>query len=124
MTEQEQEPRSAREKMSEGIRQGLGVLSAFKEAIEETIAEARERGDLSQDRAKEVMRSALDRAQSAADEARERLDFVSQREFDRLAEKVEELKVRLENLERRADQQPIVDEPPAGDEDGGEPEMA
>lgn len=106
----EEDSKSARDKMSEGIRQGLGVLSAFKEAIEETIAEARERGDLSQDRAKEVMRNALDRAQDAADEARERLDFVSQREFDRLVEKVDELKVRLENLERRADQQPPGEE--------------
>lgn len=106
----EQESQSTRDRMSEGIRQGLGVLSAFKEAIEETIAEARERGDLSQDRAKEVMRSALDRAQNAAEEARERLDFVSQREFDRLVEKVDELKVRLENLERRTDQQPSAEE--------------
>lgn len=112
----EEETKTAREKMSDGIRQGLGVLSAFKEAIEETIAEARERGDLSQDRAKEVMRNALDRAQNAAEEARERLDFVSQREFDRLVERVEELKVRLENLERRADQQPATDDAEGADE--------
>lgn len=39
--------KSAREQVSDGIRQGIGVLSAFKDALEETINEARERGDLS-----------------------------------------------------------------------------
>ena len=78
------EKKSARAKVSDGIRQGIGVLSAFKDALEETINEARERGDLSSDRAKEVMKSALHRAQEAAEGARERLDFVTQKEFDAL----------------------------------------
>ena len=41
-----------RKSMGDGIKEGLGVLSAFKDALEETIQEARERGDLSTDRAK------------------------------------------------------------------------
>ncbi|MSR19466.1 MAG: hypothetical protein EXR91_00595 [Gemmatimonadetes bacterium] len=36
--------RGSRQKMGDGIKQGLGVLSAFKDALEETIQEARERG--------------------------------------------------------------------------------
>ena len=52
--------------MEDGIKQGIGVLSAFRDALEETIQEARDRGDLSADRAKGVMKEALDRAQAAA----------------------------------------------------------
>ncbi len=74
--------KSAREKVSDGIKQGIGVLSAFKDALEETINEARERGDLSTDRAKEVMKDALNKAQEAAEGAKDRLDFVAQKDFD------------------------------------------
>lgn len=88
--------RSAKEKVSDGIRQGIGVLSAFKEALEETIQDARERGDLSTDRAKQVMKEALDRAQTAAEGARERFDFVQQGEHDALREQVEAQGVQIE----------------------------
>ena len=91
---------------SDGIRQGLGVLSALKDALEETIREARERGDLAPERAKEAVRSAMAKAQQAAGEARERFDFVPRAEYDRLREQVEEVRVRLENLERRTAQGP------------------
>ena len=60
-----EDKKSTRAKVSDGIRQGIGVLSAFKDALEETINEARERGDLSTERAKEVMKSALHKAQLA-----------------------------------------------------------
>jgi polyhydroxyalkanoate synthesis regulator phasin len=89
------EKKSTKEKVSDGIKQGIGVLSAFKDALEETITEARERGDLSPERAKEVMKSALHKAQEAAGEARERLDFVSQKEFDALVRRVAALEERL-----------------------------
>jgi polyhydroxyalkanoate synthesis regulator phasin len=75
-------PRSAG--LGDGIRQGIGVLSAFKDAIEETIQEARDRGDLSAERAREVMKDALGKAQTAAGEARERLDFAQQGDLDDL----------------------------------------
>ncbi len=94
--------KSTKEKVSDGIKQGIGVLSAFRDALEETITEARERGDLSPERAKDVMKSALHRAQEAAEGARERLDFVSQKEFDALAAAVESLKERVSVLEGRA----------------------
>ena len=83
----------------DGMNKGLGVLSAFKEAIDETINEARERGDLSQDRAKEIMRDALDRAQEAADGARERLDFVPRKELDRMREEMDAFRARVRRIE-------------------------
>jgi len=87
--------------MSDGIKQGIGVLSAFKEAIEETIQEARDRGDLSTERAKGVMKDALERAQSAASGAREKLDFVNQTELEALRAELGALKNRVELLEQR-----------------------
>jgi polyhydroxyalkanoate synthesis regulator phasin len=95
------DPKSPRQKMGEGIRQGIGVLSAFKEALEETIQDARERGDLSAERAKEVMRGALDRAQAAASGAKERLDFAHQADLDALRGAVERLSERVAALEER-----------------------
>ena len=99
MSETEDETKGPRARVSDGIKQGIGVLSAFRDAVEETINEARQRGDISSDRAKEVMKSALDRAQEAAEGARERLDFVSQKEFDALSGKVDAVLERLDRLE-------------------------
>lgn len=99
--DKEDKKKSTRAKVSDGIKQGIGVLSAFKDALEETINEARERGDLSADRAKSVMKGALSRAQEAAEGARERLDFVTQKEFDALADAVESIKERVSALEGR-----------------------
>lgn len=98
---QDEERRGPKEKVSDGIRQGLGVLSAFKDALDETINEARERGDLSADRAKAAMKDALTRAQEAAEEARERLDFVTQKDFDTLKGAVDTLKTRIDELDAR-----------------------
>ena len=94
-TTEAEDRKSARQKMGEGIKQGIGVLSAFKDALEETIQEARDRGDLSAERAKEVMKEALDKAQAAASGARERLDFANQAEFEALAERVSALEERV-----------------------------
>lgn len=93
------EEKSARQKMGDGIRSGIGVLSAFKDALEETIREARDRGDLSTDRAKEMLREALDKAQSAASGARERLDFATHGEMGELEKAVEALRDRVSALE-------------------------
>ena len=83
----------------DGIDKGLGMLSAFKEAIDETITEARERGDLSQDRAKEIMREALDRAQEAADGAREKFDFVTRKQMDGLRGEMDAMGARIRRIE-------------------------
>jgi polyhydroxyalkanoate synthesis regulator phasin len=106
MTEEEKtegegadEQRSRKGKMEDGIKQGIGVLSAFKDALEETIQEARDRGDLSTDRAKEVMKDALDRAQSAAEGARDKLDFAQQSEMEGLMSAMDSIKARVSSLE-------------------------
>jgi polyhydroxyalkanoate synthesis regulator phasin len=83
----------------DGIDKGLGMLSAFKEAIDETITEARERGDLSQDRAKEIMRDALDRAQEAADGAREKFDFATRKQVDGLRGEMDAMGARIRRIE-------------------------
>lgn len=91
--------RSARESFGEGVRAGIGILAGFKEAIEETIAEARERGDLSPERAKEIVKSAMARAQVAAEEARDRLDFATRSELESLEARLRELSERVRALE-------------------------
>ena len=110
-----QERRGTRQRMSEGIKQGIGVLSAFKDALEETIQEARERGDLSTERAKSVMKDALGRAQSAASGAREKLDFVHQSELDALRAQIEALQNRVELLEGRFSGLSDLGKPPVED---------
>ncbi|GMR12759.1 MAG: hypothetical protein BMS9Abin29_0952 [Gemmatimonadota bacterium] len=97
--------KTRQERVSDGIKQGMSVLNAMKDAIEETIKEAKERGDLSQERAKEVMKSGLAKAQQRMDSAREALDFVSQNEFDGLRTKVDDLKNRVLDLERNLDEE-------------------
>jgi len=90
----------------EAGRAGLGILSDLRDALEEVIAEARDRGDLSAERAREAFRNVVTRARDAAGEAKERLDFATQGELQEVRDAVAELKVRLENLERRAAQDP------------------
>ena len=94
-----EDKKNTRAKVGDGIKQGIGVLSAFKDALEETIKEAKDRGDLSADRAKEVMKDALGKAQEAAEGARERLDFVTQNEFEGLQEAVDVIKQKVTALE-------------------------
>jgi polyhydroxyalkanoate synthesis regulator phasin len=85
--------------IGEGLRAGIGILAAFKDAIEETIEEAVQQNDLNPDRAKTALSGALERAQGVFDEARERLDVVPRREFDALKAEVEELRRRLDRLD-------------------------
>jgi len=114
--DQDADAKSAREKVSSGIRDGLGMLSAFKDALEETLQEARDRGDLSADKAKEVMKDALGKAQNAAGDARDRLDLVSQKEFDGLSAVVDSIRDRVSALEEHF--RPAADG--EGDPSGGE----
>jgi polyhydroxyalkanoate synthesis regulator phasin len=91
--------RDVGDEVREGIRAGIGILSALKDAIEETVDDMMERGELSQDRAREAVRTTMERAQSAFDEARVRFEFVPRREFEELAEDVRELRRRVVRLE-------------------------
>lgn len=93
------ESKSRRDKVGDSFKQGLGVLSAFRDALEETIQEARDRGDLSSERAKEVVKEALDRAQAAAGGARDRLDFANQADVDALRSTFDSIRSRVSDLE-------------------------
>jgi polyhydroxyalkanoate synthesis regulator phasin len=96
MTEhQERGRQSVGDDVREGIRAGLGILSALKDALEETIQEMADRGELSQDRAREAVRTTMDRAQAAFEDARVRLEFVPRREFESLKAEVADLRARL-----------------------------
>lgn len=94
---------SGRGEERDGGREGLGILSTIREAIDEVIAEARERGGLSADRARDAVLGAMARARDAAGE---RLDLATREELKEVRDQVAELKVRLENLERRSAQDP------------------
>lgn len=83
----------------DGIRSGIGMLIAMKEALEETIADLRDRGELSPERARETIKTTMSRAQEKAEafvaDTRERLDFVPRKEFDDLRAEVERLRAKL-----------------------------
>lgn len=85
--------------VSEGIRTGVGILAAFRDAVEETLQEVMDRGDLSPERARATMRDAAQRLTMSLEEARERLDLVPRRELELLREEVEELRARVDRLE-------------------------
>jgi polyhydroxyalkanoate synthesis regulator phasin len=101
-------PQGRRLSIGEGIRSGIGVLTAFKEAIEETIQEANVRGDLSPERAKQFLGEALNKAQETVGEVRERLEWVPRKEFDALQAEVAELRRRLDALEGRPSSEETV----------------
>ena len=101
-SDQASEEPNHRESLKGGIRQGIEMLTALKNAIEESLNESRERGDLKPERAKEIIRATLDRAQARAGEAKDAFDLVKQKEFEALRTVVEDLKVRLIRVERLA----------------------
>ncbi|CAN5727029.1 MAG: hypothetical protein H0W11_03615 [Gemmatimonadetes bacterium] len=103
MPEEQDRTRGGRSGIGEGIRTGVGILSAFRDAIEETIQEAANRGDLSPDRARDAVRSAAARVQESLGDARERLDFVPRREFDELRTEVATLRAELAELRGRSE---------------------
>jgi polyhydroxyalkanoate synthesis regulator phasin len=96
MTERQDKSRgNVGDEVREGIRAGIGILSALKEAIEDTVQDMTDRGELSQERARETVRTMMDRTQEAFDDARVRLDFVPRREFEALKAEVADLRARL-----------------------------
>jgi polyhydroxyalkanoate synthesis regulator phasin len=103
---EQQQQQSAGDQAKEGIREGVravtGFLAALKDAIEETIRDVRDTGDLDPNRAKEAMKSTMRRAQDAVDNVADRLDFVPRKDFDVLREEVAALRLRVTELENRS----------------------
>jgi polyhydroxyalkanoate synthesis regulator phasin len=99
LTSMSDEPPRRGTSIGEGLRAGIGILAAFKEAIEETIQDATESNSLNPDRAKEALSGALDRASDVIGDVRGRLDVVPRREFDALKAEVEELRRRVDRLD-------------------------
>ncbi len=87
---------SDRDNPREGFSAWMGVLDAFRDAVEETIGEMRDRSEVGPERAREVVRETMRRAQEAFDEARDRLDPPTRREFEALRAEVAELRRRLD----------------------------
>ena len=95
----EEQKKSSIGGIGDGIRTGIGILAAFKDAIEETLEEAVKRGDLTPERAGQTMRDAAQRVQESLDGARDKLDFVSRREYDELKAEMKLLRERVARLE-------------------------
>ena len=85
--------------IGDGIRTGIGILNAFREAVEETLDGAVQRGELTPERARQTMREAFDRVQESFDGARERLDLVPRAEMDELRNELAQLRERVARLE-------------------------
>ncbi|HEU0054192.1 MAG TPA: hypothetical protein VFQ39_13490 [Longimicrobium sp.] len=118
-----QTPQRAIPSIGEGLKAGIGVLTAFKEAIEETIKEASDRGDLAPERAKGALGAAMNRAQEAVEGVRERLDVLPRRDFDALRAEVAELRARLDTLDGGGGRHNLILPAEAADaalEDGGD----
>ena len=109
--EQRRSRKSMGDEVRDGIQAGLGILGALKDAVEETVQEMLDRGELSPERAREAVRTTMDRAQATFDEARTRLDFVPRRDFDALQADVEALRRRVDALEGGQRTGPAADIP-------------
>lgn len=95
----EEQRRSGLGGLGDGIRTGIGILSAFRDAVEETLQEAVERGDLSPERARRAVQDVALRLQEGVEEARDRVDFVSRRELEALQQELADLRARVARLE-------------------------
>jgi polyhydroxyalkanoate synthesis regulator phasin len=84
----------------ESEKEGLGILSSLKDALEDVISDAREKGGPSAERALRSVQAAVSRARDAAGEARGRIDFASEDQLGELRDVVSDLKARLERLEQ------------------------
>ena len=92
----------AKEGIREGVRAVTGFLAALKDAIDETLRDVRDSGDLDPDKAKDAMRSTMRKAQDAMDDVKDRLDFAQRKDIDALREELAAIRVRLTDLENKA----------------------
>jgi polyhydroxyalkanoate synthesis regulator phasin len=92
----------AKEGIKEGVRAVTGILAALKDAIEETIDDIKERGDLDPTRVKQAAKDTMHRAEGAFEDMKERVDFVPRKEFEALRAELEALRIRIAALEGKA----------------------
>ena len=92
---------NAKEGIKEGVRAVTGFLAALKDAIDETLRDVRDTGDLDPQRAKDAMRSTMKRAQETMDDVKDRLDFVPRKDLDALRAEVDGLRARVAELETK-----------------------
>lgn len=123
MAEPEQGEERRRVGIGEGIRTTMGILGAFKDAVEETFQDAVERGDIGPDRAKRAMQDAANRVQEAFEGAKERFEFVPRAEFEALRAEVAELRRLVEGRPAAAAEEAprVLESEHDGDPDGRGP---
>jgi polyhydroxyalkanoate synthesis regulator phasin len=91
----------AKEGIKEGVRAVTGILAALRDAIEETIGDIKERGDLDPERVKQAAKDTMHRAEGAFEDMKERVDFVPRKDFDAMRAELEALRVRVAELETK-----------------------
>jgi polyhydroxyalkanoate synthesis regulator phasin len=91
----------ARDGIKEGVRAITGFLAALKDAIDETIRDVRDSGDLDPDRAKQAMKSTMKKAADAVDNMTDRIDFVARKDLDQLRQELDALRARVTDLETK-----------------------
>lgn len=112
MTTDDQKRSTVGGEVRDGIRAGLGILSAMKDAIEDTIEELLGKGETpveGDDAARQATDRAREAARKAARQAADRLDVVTRDELDAVRAEVAELRARLDALDGEAE-----DAEPAG----------
>ena len=103
---------TARERVERGLDRGKEAFTAFKDALEETFTEAREKGDLPSDRARDLWGKAVDRARDATSDARDRFDFATRAEIEALERRVAALEVLLGVTPEEAPSDSSTEAPP------------
>lgn len=106
MADDANDARDRRTSVGRSLDRGLGALEALREAFTESVEEARERGDLTTDRARELLNRSFERAREAARSggddapvepppAEGRTDAVSRAEFEELLRRIERVEASL-----------------------------
>ncbi|MEK9502202.1 hypothetical protein [Gaopeijia maritima] len=104
MADDSSEGRDRRTPVGRSLDRGLGALEALRQAFGESVEEARERGDLTTDRAKALLNRTLERAREAAGTAdgpgegtpgEGGSGAVTREEFEKLLRRIERVEVAL-----------------------------
>lgn len=92
MDEERGRTRDPIDDLFDGVRSVTGVLGALAEALDRSLDELRESGELSPERARAAARATVKKAQETVEQLRERIEFVTRREFEALRDEVAALR--------------------------------